>query len=104
MISEKLRGLFSEQFSTRSKAGKVYWLHKKQWEDYQNFRLSTDERKLEEIPVEELKNAMTFLLSEYGEFENQDELFKLTGKGFGFARLTDQARAHYKIAYDLLNK
>lgn len=47
---------------------------------------------------------MEYLLSEYGKFDNDDELFKLTGKGFGFARLTDQARIHYKIAFDLLNR
>ena len=103
VISEKLYGLFSQYCFTQSKAGKVYWQNPGQWENYQNFRLSTEERKLEEIPVEELKNAMVFLLSEYGEFDTYDELFKLTGKGFGFARLTDQARIHYKVAYDLLN-
>jgi superfamily I DNA and RNA helicase subunit len=106
-IRNKLQELFSELYSNYSKAGKVYWLHSKQWENYRNFRIAIngcEERELEEIPVEELKNAMEYLLSEYGKFDNDDELFKLTGKGFGFARLTDQARIHYKIAFDLLNR
>ena len=104
LIRKKLQGLFSRYYSSQSKSGKVYWLHKKQKETYLNFRLSTEERKLEEIPVEELKNAMEYLLSEYGEFNKLDDLFKLTGKGFGFTRLTDQARKHYQIAFKLINK
>ena len=105
-IRKKLQGLFSKFHSNRSKAGRVYWQHTKQWENYESFRIAVnncEERKLEDIPVEELKNAMEYLLSEYGMFDSNDELFKLTGKGFGFARLTDQARTHYKIAFDLLN-
>ena len=45
---------------------------------------------------------MKYLFSEYSTFDNDDELFKLTGKGFGFLRLTAPARAHYQIALDML--
>lgn len=104
-IRYKLTCLFKEIFSTYSAAGQVYWSYKQQWSDYENFRLPQKEdaaRKLEEIPVEELSNAMKYLYSEYSTFDNDDELFKLTGKGFGFLRLTAQARAHYQIALDML--
>lgn len=87
---------------------KVYWINKDDRNTYDNFRIPSSgiepARKLEEIPVDELKNAMRFINSEYQGFDSEEALFKETGRLFGFSRLTAQAQPRYNAALQLLRK
>ncbi len=75
----------------------VYWPAGMKSADYRGFRVPAKEkdpstkRALEEIPPQEVANAMDELIIEFGDCP-QDVLFRETLKLFGLGALTDKAR------------
>ncbi len=90
---------------TEHEGEKVFWPQGVMPSEYRGFRVPTAEvdsrRTLEEIPPEELANAMRELLQDLGECP-EDELFREVVKIFGLSVLTAKARKILVRAYALL--
>ncbi|MFA6814954.1 MAG: DUF3320 domain-containing protein [Lentisphaeria bacterium] len=111
IFKEALRQTYYSSFCQTNHSSfteNVYWLHRDDRNTYNQFRVSPSGtesiRKLEEIPVEELKNAMRFINSKYQRFNSEDALFTETGRLFGFLGITAQANKRYKAALRLWQK
>ena len=73
-----------------------------EWRDYRvPSRDPNAKRILEEIPPEELMNAMCEVLADLGGC-HQDELYKETLKLFGLSTLTAKARKILDVAFKAL--
>ena len=90
---------------TEHGTGKVYWPHgvdPASWRDYRVPSEDPDSRRaLEEIPPEELMNAMCEILSDLGGC-HQDDLYRETIKLFGLSTLTAKARKFLDAAFAIL--
>ena len=91
--------------STTHGTGNVFWPKDLNPADYRDFRVpagdAEEKRLLEEIPPEELMNAMCEVLEELGGC-HQDELYRETIRLFGFSTLTAKARKYMDVAFGLL--
>ena len=85
---------------------KVFWPNGTNPSDYRDFRVPADadpdtRRLLEEIPPEELANAMCEVLTDLGGC-HRDDLYRETLRLLGLQTLTSKARALLDIAFRLL--
>ena len=75
--------------------------------EYAEYRISSDDeqtkRTLEEIPPEEIANAMCEVLSELGGC-HKDELYREAIKCFGLSSLTAKARKFMDVAFASLRQ
>ena len=92
---------------TDHETGKVYWPKGADVASYREFRVPSGDpnskRSLEEIPPQELMNAMCEILTDLGGC-HQDELYRETIKQFGLSTLTAKARKFLDVAFALLQK
>lgn len=75
---------------------RVFWPEGQSSAAYRDYRVAVDEvsrRTIDEIPPEELANAMTEVLMDFSSCE-EDTLYRETVKLFGFSAVTAKAR-HY---------
>ena len=90
---------------TEHETGKVYWpqgVNPLEWRDYRVPSSDPNAKRiLEEIPPEELMNAMCEVLADLGGC-HQDELYKETLKLFGLSTLTAKARKLLDVAFKAL--
>lgn len=90
---------------TEHEIGKVYWPKDVNPSDYKEYRVPSNDpstkRTLEEIPPEELMNAMCEVLTDLGGC-HQEELYKETLKLFGLSALTSKARKLLDVAFVIL--
>lgn len=90
---------------TEHENGKVYWPNGVNPSDYRDYRIPSNDpnakRTLEEIPPEELMNAMCEVLTDLGGC-HQEELYKETLKLFGLSTLTTKARKLLDVAFRVL--
>ncbi len=87
--------------------GRVFWNADQSPEEYRDYRVNgtaeQDKRAIDEIPIEELANAMRELLTDFAAIE-QDALFLETLKLFGFSLRTQRAKKYLLCAFDFLKK
>ena len=92
---------------TRHGDARVYWPKGTSPDAYADYRLPGEDadarRALDEIPPEELRNAMRETLSDFGDCP-QDDLYRETLKIFGLSTLTAKARKTLDVAFALLAK
>ena len=92
---------------TEHETGRVYWPKGTDAASYREFRVPSADpdtkRSLEEIPPEELMNAMCEILTDLGGC-HQDELYRETIRQFGLSTLTAKARKFLDVAFALLQK
>ena len=92
---------------TRHETGTVYWPVGSNPMEYAEYRISSDDeqtkRTLEEIPPEEIANAMCEVLSELGGC-HKDELYREAIKCFGLSSLTAKARKFMDVAFASLRQ
>ena len=90
---------------TDHETGRVYLPKGVDAVSYRDFRIPSDDpntrRSLEEIPPQELMNAMCEILTDLGGC-HQDELYRETIKLFGLSTLTAKARKFLDVAFALL--
>ena len=90
---------------TEHETGRVYWSKGVDPSDYREYRVPSSDpsarRTLEEIPPEELRNAMGEILADLGGCP-QEELYKEVLKLFGLSTLTAKARKLLDVAFALL--
>ncbi|MCQ2391521.1 MAG: DUF3320 domain-containing protein, partial [Kiritimatiellae bacterium] len=90
---------------TDHETGRVYWPKGTEVASYREFRVPsndpTSKRSLEEIPPQELVNAMCEILTDLGGC-HQDELYRETIRLFGLSALTAKARKFLDVAFALL--
>ena len=90
---------------TSHDTGRVFWAPGQDPAAYSDYRIPSDDensrRTLEEIPPEEIANAMCEVLSELGGC-HQDELYREAIKCFGLSALTAKARKFLDIAFTSL--
>ena len=82
----------------------VYWPHEIPPADYRDYRVGTDrdsKRAIDEIPPEELANAMYEVLVDFASCEH-DVLFRETIRLFGLNTLTAKARQYLEYAVAVL--
>ena len=95
----------AECIVTEHETGKVYWpqgVNPLEWRDYRVPSSDPNAKRiLEEIPPEELMNAMCEVLADLGGC-HQDELYKETLKLFGLSTLTAKARKLLDVAFKAL--
>lgn len=111
-ISDVLSRVILHQGAEQQSDGQyVFWPQGKDLsspENYTIFRIPNKEgtniRRLEQIPLIEIKNAMLWFLKQYHAFSDEDALFRGTGRILGINRLTDQSKNYYSLAYDLLRQ
>ena len=83
---------------------KVFWPRNVFPTDYHDYRVGTDrdsKRAIDEIPPEELANAMYEILVDFTSCD-RDVLFRETIRLFGFNKLTEKARQHLEYAISVL--
>lgn len=109
-ITDAVHRIFDESMPaecvvTKYEAGNVYWPKDVNPSDYRDYRVPSDDpdvkRALDEIPPEELMNAMCEVLTDFGGC-HQEELYKETLKLFGFTALTAKARKVLDVAFGVL--
>ncbi|MGN0832421.1 MAG: DUF3320 domain-containing protein [Kiritimatiellia bacterium] len=92
---------------TEHETGKVYWPKEAAVAEYHDYRVPSQDpnskRSIEEIPPEELMNAMVEILTDLGGC-HQDELYRETIRLFGWQTLTAKARRYLEIAFSLLKE
>lgn len=92
---------------TKHETGNIYWpkgIDPVSWRDFRVPSADPDSRRtLEEIPPEELVNAMCNVLTELGGC-HQDDLYREVLKLFGLSTLTAKARKFLDVAFRLLEK
>ena len=90
---------------TKHETGNVYWAPEHDPQAYRDYRVpSSDEsskRAVDEIPPEELANAMREALDELGACP-QDSLYRDMVRVFGLSSLTAKVRRHLDVAYALV--
>ena len=90
---------------TKQNGEPVYWPPKIAPEDFEFYRVPTkqaeSQRKAEELPTEELVNAMLEILERYLSYPRGD-LLRETGRQFGIGRLTDAISGFLNVALDRL--
>jgi hypothetical protein len=93
--------------TTSHAAGVVFWPAGMDASSYREFRVPSDDplsrRSIDEIPTEELRNAMREILDDFGEC-SQDDLYREAIKYFGLSTLTARARKFMDEAYGLLQR
>lgn len=85
---------------------RVFWPCGQKAESYQDYRISPDDasrRTMEEIPPEELANAMFEVLMDFNSCE-QDTLYRETVKLFGFSAVTAKARKYLEFGMSALKQ
>ena len=87
--------------------GRVFWNEDQSPEEYHGYRVNgaaeQDKRAIDEIPIEELANAMRIVQDDFAAIE-QDALFRETLKLFGLSALTQRARTFLARAFDSLQR
>ncbi|MBR4222341.1 MAG: hypothetical protein IKR81_14360 [Victivallales bacterium] len=85
---------------------RVFWNADQSPEEYREYRpngtAEQDKRLIDEIPVEELANAMREVQTDFADTIEQDTLFRETLKLFGLTVLTQRARKYLERAFDNL--
>ena len=92
--------------TTRAFDEPVFWPHGTLPSNYFEYRVGTDKetkRAIDEIPPEELANAMYEVLVDFASCE-QDALFRETLRVFGLNTLTAKARQYLEYALAVLQK
>jgi hypothetical protein len=91
--------------STQHGEEKVFWSPEQLPEKYSFYRVGSDEeskRAIDEIPPEEIANAMhELLLLDFNSCE-KETLFRETAKLFGFSAVTAKVRKFLEYGYALL--
>ena len=90
--------------TTKYGEGKVYWAADQSPEQYTFYRVGTSgetTRSIDEIPPEELTNAMYEILIDFSSCE-KDSLYRETVKRFGFAVVTAKARKFLDLGLSVL--
>ncbi|MDT8390111.1 MAG: DUF3320 domain-containing protein, partial [Lentisphaeria bacterium] len=112
-VTEKIRKVFEDALSSNLSHGvvvdenDVFWSKLKQSGDYQHFRYSSKNedyrRLLDEIPIEEIANAMYYVMCEYHSCK-ADALYRETAAVFGVARVTKKSEDFLKAALQNLKE
>ncbi|MBP5586839.1 MAG: DUF3320 domain-containing protein [Lentisphaeria bacterium] len=106
-IAAVLRDCMPDKLTTTSNADEpVYWPGNVSPADYRDYRIGTDrdaKRAIDEIPPEELANAMHEILVDFASCE-QDVLFRETIRLFGLNTLTAKARQYLEYAVAVLQR
>jgi hypothetical protein len=88
--------------TTKQFGERVFWPEGVTPADYRFYRVpgkaEAAMRGIDEIPVEELRNAMAAVLEQFGAVP-RDSLYVETARRFGFARVAPSARRYYDEAY-----
>ena len=104
-IAAVLRECLPDDLTTTANADEpVYWPHEIPPADYRDYRIGTDrdsKRAIDEIPPEELANAMFEVLVDFASCEH-DVLFRETIRLFGLNTLTAKARQYLEYAVAVL--
>ncbi len=104
-IAAVLRECLPSDLTTTANADEpVYWPHEVSPADYLDYRVGTDrdsKRAIDEIPPEELANAMYEVLVDFASCEH-DVLFRETIRLFGLNTLTAKARQYLEYAVAVL--
>ena len=85
---------------------RVFWAMGQCAENYLDYRISQDNssrRTIDEIPPEELANAMLEVLMDFNSCQ-QDTLYRETVKLFGFSAVTAKARKYLDFGMEALKK
>ncbi|MBR4673035.1 MAG: DUF3320 domain-containing protein [Victivallales bacterium] len=86
---------------------KVYWQNDQIPEEYHEYRANgnndVNKRAIDEIPIEELANAMLEILTDFASIE-QETLFRETVRLFGLSTVTQKARKYLVFALEALRK
>ena len=85
---------------------RVFWAMGQSAESYLDYRVSLDSlsrRAIDEIPPEELANAMLEILEDFNACK-QNTLYRETVKLFGFSAVTDKARKYLDFGMEALKK
>lgn len=81
----------------------VYWPKKETPEQFTQYRVPTEQkesrRKAEELPVEEIENAILEILERYLSYPRED-LLREAGRRFGIGRLTESISGYMEAALD----
>ena len=105
-IQTAIREALPDELETSNKGiGRVFWPKGVHPEDYRDFRVSDDKanrRAVDEIPTEELANAMRQVFDDLGACD-QENLYRETIRLLGFAVLTARIRPALDLAYQHLN-
>ena len=92
--------------SSAHDSGRVFWPQGMEPEAYRDYRVPgrdpDSRRPLDEIPPEEIANAMREILEDLGECQ-RDGLYRETMRLFGLATLTAKARRFMDAAYVIAN-
>ena len=92
-------------FVTQRGAERVFWAPRQKPETWRAYRVpgndEASQRAVDEIPPEELANAMRELLADLGSCP-QDALYRETMKTFGLGTVTPKAREFLDVAYGML--
>ena len=87
--------------------GRVFWNEEQSPEEYHEYRVNgvaeQDKRAIDEIPIEELANAMREVQADFTAI-GQDALFRETLRLFGLSALTQRARTFLARAFDSLQR
>ena len=106
-IAAVLRDCLPDDLTTTENADEpVYWPGNISPDDYRDYRVGTDresKRAIDEIPPEELANAMYEVLVDFASCEH-DVLFRETIRLFGFNTLTAKARQYLEYAVAVLQR
>ena len=96
------KALPSIGFVTQRGAERVFWAPRQKPETWRAYRVpgndEASQRAIDEIPPEELANAMRELLADLGSCP-QDALYRETMKTFGLGAVTPKAREFLDVAY-----
>ena len=96
------KALPSIGFVTQRGAERVFWAPRQKPETWRAYRVpgndEASQRAIDEIPPEELANAMRELLADLGSCP-QDSLYREMMKMFGLGAVTPKAREFLDIAY-----
>lgn len=91
---------------TRISGEPVYWSAERIPASYRNYRISNDSafrRNIDEIPPEELANAMYEILIDFQSCE-QDTLFRETVRIFGFTSMSVRMKPHLELSLNHLRQ
>jgi len=91
---------------TRISGEPVYWSAERIPASYRNYRIANDSafrRNIDEIPPEELANAMYEILIDFQSCE-QDTLFRETVRIFGFTSMSVRMKPHLELSLNHLRQ
>ena len=107
-ITDRVQGVFGRCLNlsclvSEHPTGRVYWPQGVKPADYTDYRVPSKDpdgtRAVDEIPPEELRNAMREIDADLGGGCPQETLYRETVKVFGLASVTAKARACLGIAF-----